>query len=275
MEAHALIEMGTTAQAAIFFAALLLLGLLELIVPLRLGRLRCAGRWRTNWSLALLNLAVMTAVPLSFVGAAQIAAEHGIGLLNWIALPEGAVIIVSLLGRAFVSFATHWCFHHVPLLWRLHRVHHLDTELDISSTLRFHPIESLITPWFGLPLIFALGPAAWVLALYELLDAGITVFTHANLRLPSWLERAMRWLIVTPGLHRVHHSTLPAETNSNFGAVLPIWDQFFGTYRTATSERPQTMALGLAELRTPEAQQLTTLLRSPFRRGGSTRAASR
>jgi sterol desaturase/sphingolipid hydroxylase (fatty acid hydroxylase superfamily) len=152
--------------------------------------------------------------------------------------------------------------HRVPLCWRLHRVHHLDTELDVSSTVRFHPLEFLVTTMPSVPLVVAFGLTPWVVALYELLDVGVTLFSHSNVRLPRRLDAALRCLIVTPDLHRIHHSTWRPETNSNFGAVFPWWDMLFGTYRTIPRAPHATMPLGLDELRGPRANSLWWLLRS-------------
>ena len=184
-------------------------------------------------------------------------------------LPEFIIVIATLLLRGFISFATHFLNHKVPLLWRFHRVHHLDTELDVSSTVRFHPLEMPISLLIGLPMIVLLGLSPWVLIFYELLDVCITLFSHANIRLPARVNKLLRYLIVTPDLHKVHHSVYEPETNSNFSAVFPVWDIIFGTYRTRTREPLQTMSLGLEELRDPGANRFWWLLASPFVSGNT------
>jgi len=147
---------------------------------------------------------------------------------------------------------------------RVHRVHHLDTELDISTTVRFHPAEFIVNLAVGIPIVVAFGLSPWVLLLYEIFDAVITLFSHANVRIPPALDRVLRYVIVTPDLHRVHHSAWQTETDSNFGAVFPVWDIVFGTFRTATREPHETMALGLEEVRDDRASRLGWLLRSPL-----------
>jgi sterol desaturase/sphingolipid hydroxylase (fatty acid hydroxylase superfamily) len=144
-------------------------------------------------------------------------------------------------------------------------VHHFDTALDVSTTVRLHPAELLVQLAIGAPLVLALGLSPWVLMLYEILDAGVTVFSHANISLPTWIERWLRVLIVTPDLHRVHHSARQPETDSNFGAVLPFWDIVFGTYRTRSREQLASMRLGLAEIRDARAHGFAWLLTSPWR----------
>jgi sterol desaturase/sphingolipid hydroxylase (fatty acid hydroxylase superfamily) len=139
--------------------------------------------------------------------------------------------------------------HKVPLLWRVHRVHHTDVELDVSTTVRFHPLEFPIGLVIGLPLVAALGLRGWVLLAYEILDAAVTVFSHGNVALPAWLERVLRYVLVTPSLHRIHHSVDPEESDSNFGAVFPIWDVVFGTLRTRARETLPQMDFGVSEVR--------------------------
>jgi sterol desaturase/sphingolipid hydroxylase (fatty acid hydroxylase superfamily) len=151
-------------------------------------------------------------------------------------------------------------------------VHHLDTELDVSSTVRFHPLEMPISMVIGLPMVAVLGLSPWVLIFYELFDVTVTLFSHSNLRVAPWLNRYLRYIIVTPDLHRVHHSTYRPETDSNYSAVFPIWDVLFGTFRTTTREPLATMPLGLDEVRNPEANRFWWLLRSPFVLPGRTRS---
>lgn len=154
--------------------------------------------------------------------------------------------------------------HKVPLFWRVHRVHHFDTELDVSTTVRFHPFEFALALLLGGPVVLLLGLSPWMLLLYEILDAGVTLVSHANVGLPARLERVLRYLVVTPDLHRVHHSSWQPETDSNFGAVFPVWDLLFGTFRSETRHPQEVMELGLAEVRDGRQHRLGWLLRSPF-----------
>lgn len=258
-----LLAHGEDAQFAVFFLLLPALMLAERRWPRRPGVER-RRRWRTNFGLTAVNVVTLGLQPLSLIGAARWAELHGWGLLNLVALPVALLVPAVLLARGFISFATHWLMHRVPLFWRLHRVHHLDTELDVSSTVRFHPLEFLATLVPSVALVALLGLTPWILALYELLDVGVTLFTHANLRLSPRLDAALRWLIVTPDLHRVHHSIDQLETDSNFGAVFPHWDHLFGTYRAAPRAPHETMPLGLAEERGPRSAALWWLIGSPF-----------
>lgn len=257
-----LLANGENLQFLVFFTFLPALALAERLAPRRPRSPEHGRRWRTNLGLTAINVATLSLQPVSLFGAAYWADARGWGLFNQMSLALPLLIAGNLLARGFISFATHYLMHRVPWFWRLHRVHHLDTDLDVSSTVRFHPLEFLVTTVPALPMVVAFGLTPWVLAVYELLDVGVTLFTHSNLRLPARLDALLRYLIVTPDLHRVHHSTWQPETDSNFGAVFPFWDIVFGTYRTATREPHETMRLGLEEHRGPEANALLWLLRS-------------
>ena len=260
-----LLANGENTQFAVFFLLLPALMLAERLWPRRSGIDR-RRRWRTNFGLTAINVVTLGLQPLSLIGAARWAEVQGWGLLNQVALPVALLLPVVLLARGFISFATHWLMHRVPVFWRLHRVHHLDTELDVSSTVRFHPLEFVATLLPSVALVALLGLTPWILVLYELLDVGVTLFTHANLRLSPRLDAALRWLIVTPDLHRVHHSIDQPETDSNFGAVFPHWDYLFGTYRAAPRAPHETMPLGLAEERGARTAALGWLMAAPFGR---------
>ena len=173
-----------------------------------------------------------------------------------------ALVAFNLLVRGFISFFTHYLNHAVPWFWRVHRVHHLDTELDVSSTVRFHPLEVLVSLLPGVPIVVAFGLTPWVLMFYELLDVVMTLWTHSNVRLPLALDRFLRYIVVTPDLHRVHHSAWRPETNSNFGAVFPVWDLIFGTFRATPRDGHERMRLGLDEVRGSDAQRPLWLLGS-------------
>lgn len=257
-----LLAHGDDLQVALFFALFAVLAVVERWWPRRPGRLDRRSRWPANLFLTLVNLVALGALPISLIGAAVWAQTHHFGLLNRIALPAAVVVALTLVLRGFVSFGTHWLMHKVPLFWRVHRVHHLDTELDVTTTVRFHPLEFAIALAPGVPFVVLLGLSPWVLAAYELLDVAVTLWTHANLRLPAAVERVVRYAIVTPDLHRVHHSAWQPETDSNFGAVLPVWDLVFGTFRATPSVPVERMTLGLDEVRGRDAQRPLWLLAS-------------
>jgi sterol desaturase/sphingolipid hydroxylase (fatty acid hydroxylase superfamily) len=253
------------AQFSVFFSLLFLLGGIEALAPARRTALIRRQRWITNFGLTALNVVVLSVLPVTFVSAAIWADREGLGALNHFQMPWIAALAINLLARGFVSFGTHLLMHQVPLFWRVHRVHHLDTELDVSTTVRFHPFEFVLQLAMGLPLIVLLGLEPWILLLYESLDAAITVFSHANIALPPRIERWLRYVIVTPSLHRIHHSTDEREGNSNFGAVFPLWDLVFRTFRVRSAAAQATMSLGLHGDRGPHTSQFWPLLMAPFR----------
>ncbi len=181
-------------------------------------------------------------------------------------VPASLGLLATLLLRGFISWGTHLLNHKVPVLWRFHRVHHLDTELDVSSTVRFHPIEFVLSLIMGLPLVVVFGLTPWALVLYEVLDAAVTLFSHSNLRVPASIDRVLKYIIVTPDLHRIHHSSWQPETDSNYSAVFPVWDLLMGTFRGSPREAHATMILGLDEVRDRRSRQALWLLTSPFRR---------
>jgi len=251
---------GERLQFVVFFGLLFVLAFAEWWVPRRPGPMDRRVRWPVNCLLTFVNVAAMGVLPVSFIGAALWAQGRGWGLFNSVQLPFTVLVCANLLVRAFISFFTHYLNHAVPLFWRIHRVHHLDTELDISTTVRFHPLEFLIALLPGVPIVVAFGLTPWILMLYELFDAAVTIWSHANIRLPGTIDRILRYIVVTPDLHRVHHSAWRPETNSNFGAVFPIWDLIFGTFRAGTRDPHEHMQLGLEEVRGGDAQKPLWLL---------------
>ena len=221
---------GETLQYALYFSLLLVLIALERLIPRRPEPMERLVRWPSNFLLTFLNVIALGALPVSLLAAAFWAESTGWGLLHQLSLPVTAVVAITLLVRGFISFFTHYLMHMVPLLWRIHRVHHLDTELDVSTTVRGHPLEFAVQSLPAVPIVVAFGLAPWVLVLYELLDVGVNLWSHSNVRVPGALAKALRYVIVTPDLHRIHHSAWKPETNSNFGAVFPVWDLVFGTF---------------------------------------------
>jgi sterol desaturase/sphingolipid hydroxylase (fatty acid hydroxylase superfamily) len=238
----------------------------ERLQPARKQDVSRTERWRANFTLTGLNVLALGLLPISFIVAAQWAEGRGLGVLHAYGLPTGVSVALSFLGRGFISWVTHLLMHKVPLLWRVHRVHHTDTELDVSTTVRFHPLEFPIGLVIGLPLVLVMGLSPWVLVAYEVLDVSVTLVSHTNVSLPSPIERWLRYLLVTPDLHRIHHSTDPEETDSNFSAVFPVWDIVFGTFRIHTNAPPTVMPLGLEEVRDARTRSVWWLLSVPFRR---------
>ncbi|MGE0827117.1 MAG: sterol desaturase family protein [Candidatus Binatia bacterium] len=251
-------------QISLFFGFFVVFMVTERYIPKRPGVQQRTRRWSTNLLLTAFSLVVLFLLPVTFFGVAVWAQERGLGLLNCTPLPLGILIVGTLLARGFISFSTHYLVHKVPVFWTVHRVHHLDTELDVSSTVRFHPLEFPLNLLLGIPQVIFFGLTPWVQLVYEILDATITVFSHANIRMPRNADRFLRYLIVTPDLHRVHHSAWQPETNSNFGAVFPFWDLVCGTFHTDTRDSPETMELGLSEVRDARTEQIHWLLISPW-----------
>lgn len=247
-------------QYAAFFGVLALMGALELRAARKragAGRFR---RWPANWALTALNIVLLGALPLSGLAVADLARERGWGLLNHPAVPLGAALVLGFLARSLVSYGIHVAMHKIPLLWRVHRVHHSDPALDVSTTVRFHPLEFAIQVPLVIAALLVLGIHPVVVIAYEIFDAAMNVFTHADIRLPRPLDRALRFLFVTPEMHRVHHSAAQAETDSNYGATLSLWDRLFGTHRAGTPEQ-----IGLAECPEARTRSFAWLLLLPFR----------
>ena len=255
---------GGNLQFFLFFLCLIIFALAERCWPRRTTP-GYSKRITTNALLTLSNVVLIPLVPISIVTAGFWAESQGYGLINNVAhqIPVVVVIITTLLLRGFISFFTHLLNHKVPMFWRLHRVHHMDSALDVSSTVRFHPLEMFITTLVSVPLVVVLGLPPWVLLFYELFDVCVTLFSHSNLRLPKRIEKWLRYIIVTPGLHTVHHSNNPMETDKNFSAVFPIWDVIFGTFNSGDTP---PVGLGLKEFQGDQVNHFAWLLISPFTR---------
>jgi len=214
-------------------------------------------------------IAVRLLVPLLPAGLALIAAERGWGLFNLVAWPGWLELIIAVMIFDFVIYLQHVMFHAVPALWRLHMVHHVDLDFDATTGLRFHPLEILLSLVVKLGTVLVVGPSAAAVIVFEVLLNGTALFNHGNVSLPAWLDRPLRWLLVTPDMHRVHHSTKVNETNSNFGFNLSWWDRLLGTYRPQPAAGHDDMAIGLETYREPRQLTLGRLLTLPFagRRG--------
>lgn len=257
-------ENGETLQYVVFFGLLAVLIVLETVMERSPKPPSRSRRWPANVGLTVLNIVMIGALPVSGVTFADWTADAGIGLLNYISVGAPIAILVGILARSFTSWATHLAMHKIPFLWRFHRVHHTDTFLDISTTVRFHPVELLINIPIAFAAIASLGISPVTLMIYELLDAGMNVLTHANIRIPRSLDRVLRILFVTPDMHRLHHSSYHRETDSNYGATLSIWDHVFRTHSYKEPEALAEMELGLREVQDARANSLGWLLKLPF-----------
>lgn len=223
-------------------------------------------RWPGNLGIALVDaLAVRLAFPVVALGVALWAAQRGWGLLNLVVLPGWMKIILALLALDLAIYAQHVVFHKIPLLWRLHRMHHADLDLDVTSGARFHPFEIMLSMLIKMAVVLALGAPPLAVLLFEIILNATALFNHSNLGLPAGLDRLLRLLVVTPDMHRVHHSVLRAETDSNYGFNLPWWDRLFGTYHAQPKLGHMTMDIGLELFRAPGDSQLMALLMQPLR----------
>ncbi len=253
-------------RLACFGGVLLLMALWEVLAPRRRLTVGRPPRWCGNLGMVALDtLAVRGLVPLGAVGTALLTEERGWGLLHLVPLPEWLAVVLAMIALDLVIYLQHVLFHAVPTLWRLHMVHHADLDLDATTGVRFHPLEILLSLGIKMGAVALLGaPAVAVLAFEVLLNA-TSMFNHGNVRLPAWLDRALRLVVVTPDMHRVHHSVVPRETNSNFGFNLPWWDYLLGTYRAQPAAGHEGMTVGLEQFRDERvADRLHWMLALPF-----------
>jgi sterol desaturase/sphingolipid hydroxylase (fatty acid hydroxylase superfamily) len=249
-----------------FAGVLLLMAFWEALAPRRPLTVGRPLRWFSNLGLVTLDtLAVRFLVPLGAVGMALLAEERGWGLFNQVSLPGWLAVALAVIALDLVIYAQHVLFHAVPLLWRLHLVHHADLDFDATTGVRFHPVEILLSLGIKVAAVVLLGTPALGVLTFEVLLNATSLFNHGNVRLPSWLDRLLRLVVVTPEMHRVHHSARPRETNSNFGFNLPWWDFLFGTYRAQPAEGHEGMTIGLTQFRDERlVERLPWMLALPF-----------
>lgn len=249
-----------------FAAVLAAMAAWELAAPRRARAAPAPWRWINNLGLTALNtLALRVVFPIAAVGFAILAEARGWGLLNALRLPEGVEIVLAIIVLDLALYAQHVMFHAVPLLWRLHRMHHADLDVDVTTGVRFHTLEILLSMIIKIAVVLALGPSALAVVIFEVLLNAAAMFNHANIALPARADRVLRAFIVTPDMHRVHHSIRPEETNSNFGFQVPWWDRLFGTYRAQPADGHAGMTLGLRDFRDPKELRLDRMLAQPFR----------
>jgi sterol desaturase/sphingolipid hydroxylase (fatty acid hydroxylase superfamily) len=224
-------------------------------------------RWPGNLGILAVDIiAVRLLVPTAAVGVALIAAAHGWGLFRLMALPAWAAVLIGVIALDLAIYIQHVVFHHVPVLWRLHRMHHADLDIDVTTGVRFHPFEILLSLAIKMAAVAALGVPAVAVLIFEVLLNATSMFNHSNVALPPRLDRLARWIVVTPQMHQVHHSIDRAETDSNFGFNLPWWDRLFGTYRAKPAAGEQCMTIGLPIFRDVAESRIVRLLTQPFRK---------
>ena len=255
-----LIRLGTF--AGVFVA----MAIWELFTPRRPQAIGRNWRWPNNLGvLAVDALLVRVLLPITAVGLALVAEAHGFGLFNIIALPTWASIVLSVILLDLAIYLQHVLFHAVPALWRLHRMHHADLEFDVTTGLRFHPIEILLSTGIKLAVVATFGTPAAAVLIFEVLLNATSMFNHSNIRVAPEIDRVLRWFVVTPDMHRVHHSILRRETNSNFGFNLPWWDRLLGTYRAQPAAGHDAMTIGIEQFRDARELGLDRMLLQPFR----------
>jgi sterol desaturase/sphingolipid hydroxylase (fatty acid hydroxylase superfamily) len=253
-------------RLAAFGGVFAVMAIWEVIGPRRAQAIGRYWRWPNNLGVVVVNtLLVRILFPITGVGLALVAEARGFGLFNVVVLPAWVGVVASIVILDFSIYLQHVLFHAVPALWRLHRMHHADLEFDVTTGLRFHPIEILLSAVIKLTVVAALGAPALAVLLFEILLNATSTFNHGNVRIPLGLERVLRWLVVTPDMHRVHHSILWRETNSNFGFNLPWWDRLFGTYRAQPVAGHEAMTLGIEQFRDSRELGLDRMLLQPFR----------
>jgi sterol desaturase/sphingolipid hydroxylase (fatty acid hydroxylase superfamily) len=222
-------------------------------------------RWPSNLGIVVLDtLLVRLIFPTTAVGLALVVDARGWGLFHLVALPTWIVVVASVVLLDLAIYLQHVLFHAVPALWRLHRMHHADLAFDVTTGLRFHPIEILLSMLLKLAVIAALGTPAVAVLIFEVLLNATSMFSHGNVRIVHRLDAVLRWVVVTPDMHRVHHSIQSTETNSNFGFNLSWWDRLFGTYRPEPSAGQEAMTIGIEQFRDPRELRLDRMLVQPF-----------
>ena len=254
----------TQIRLTVFLGVLIVMSALEALFPARDRVQTRTRRWGTNFGLVVIDtLAIRLLFPVIAVGAALWAQTKGWGLLNVMALPVWFKILFAVIMLDMMIYWQHVAFHRIPILWRLHKVHHADRDLDASSGLRFHPVEIIMSMVYKMGLVVALGAPVLAVIIFEIVLNACAVFNHANVRLPRWIERPLRLVMVTPALHRIHHSVIERETNTNYGFSVIWWDKIFKSYTDIPEGK---LTLGLNEYQTHEPSGLIWSLIAPFKR---------
>lgn len=256
-----------TLRFCVLALAVAFVALWEGAAPRRGSGSRLRARWRANFAIWFLDsVLIRLAVPSFATGLAIVVAERGGGFLPFLGVPTWAAFLVSLLAFDLSRYFEHWVLHRVPILWRVHRVHHADPDYDFTLGFRFHPLEALASVAATSLTIVILGPPPMAVLLHQVVSIGSSMFVHGDVRMPLILDSLLRRLVVTPDMHRVHHSTATRESNSNFGSVLPWWDRLFGTYVAQPAAGHDGMTIGLGGPPDPRYLKLGWMLLDPFRR---------
>lgn len=253
-------------RIGVFLVVLTIMALWEVAAPRRRVDIPRLLRWSNNLALVVLDALVVRLVfPVVAVGLALIVSENDWGLFALIDVPNWLAIVATILILDLIIYLQHVVFHAVPALWRLHRMHHSDLEFDVTTGLRFHPVEILLSMAIKLLVVLALGPPAIAVLIFEVLLNGSAMFNHSNIRLPARVDAVLRWVIVTPDMHRVHHSIHPSETNSNFGFNVPWWDRLLGTYKAQPRDGHEGMTIGIEQFRSRRDLWIDRMLVQPMK----------
>ena len=254
-----------TIRFLFFVGVLSVMASWEILAPRRILNTPKGLRWYSNLGLVFFDtLALRVLLPMQAVGMAEIAQHRGWGLLNHLSFPSGLEIVIGVVVLDFIIYLQHAIFHFLPLFWRLHRIHHTDLDFDVTTGVRFHPIEILLSMGIKMAAVVVWGLAPIAVIIFEIVLNATSIFNHGNIRLPISIDRVLRLFVVTPEMHRVHHSVLIKEFNSNFGFNLPWWDRMLGTYRAQPEKGHEAMTIGLAQFRNPKELALSRLLILPF-----------
>jgi sterol desaturase/sphingolipid hydroxylase (fatty acid hydroxylase superfamily) len=253
-------------RLACFAGVFALMALWEVLAPRRKRTVARTIRWPNNLGVVAVDtLLVRLLLPTAAVGVALHAEAKGWGVLAFLDCPYAVKVAIAVVALDLAIYLQHVLFHAVPALWRLHRMHHADLDIDVTTGVRFHPIEILISLVIKIGVVAALGAPALAVVIFEVLLNATSMFNHGNVRMPGPIDQVVRWLLVTPDMHRVHHSIDPRETNTNFGFNFAVWDRLFGTYRPAPAAGHLGMTIGLSQFRDPRELRLDRMLTQPFR----------
>ena len=257
-------------RLAAFAGIFVAMALLELAMPRRAPGQGKRARWFTNLMIAgidslVLRLMAMLAAPIAAVAAAAWAQAQGWGALNRLDWPSWLEVVLAMIALDLAIYGQHVASHKIPLIWRLHKVHHTDVDFDVTTAVRFHPVEIALSMLWKIIVVLILGASPWAVVLFEVTLNGCAMFNHANIALPLWLDRAVRLLIVTPDMHRVHHSIYRSEHDSNYGFNLSFWDRLFGTYTAQPRDGHLAMTIGQKNHLDENPKKLVWSLMLPFR----------
>jgi sterol desaturase/sphingolipid hydroxylase (fatty acid hydroxylase superfamily) len=248
-----------------FSSILILMAIWEVLAPRRTLKSSKGIRWFSNFALVFIDtLAIRFLLPFQAVGTALFVEDRGWGILNHLTFPYWISAVIGVVCLDFVIYLQHAMFHFIPAFWRLHRVHHTDLDFDVTTGVRFHPIEIILSMGIKMATVVLLGIDAIAVVIFEVLLNATSMFNHGNIRFPSRIDKLVRLFVVTPEMHRVHHSVLIKEYNSNFGFNLPWWDRLLGTYRGQPEAGHEGMTIGLSQFRDQNSLTLPWLLILPF-----------